>query len=154
MIIFLALSAVLIGLDQFVKSWIVQTLALHTGKYFIKGIVELFYIQNSGAAWGIFAGRMSFFYVVTIIAIAAMLYLMFQERKNSKILMLAYSFILAGAVGNFIDRIRLGYVIDMFRLEFIDFPIFNVADICLTIGVLILFVYLLFVEGKKENSGK
>ena len=68
---------------------------------------------------------------------------------KSKLLLTAYSLILAGAVGNFIDRIRLGYVVDMFKFEFIDFPIFNVADICLTIGVIFLFYYVIFKEQSK-----
>ncbi|MHA6603889.1 signal peptidase II [Aerococcus urinae] len=57
---------------------------------------------------------------------------------------------LAGAVGNFIDRVRLGYVVDMFKLEFMDFPVFNFADTCLSLGVIFFIIYLLFFESKEE----
>jgi signal peptidase II len=116
--------------------------------------VKLFYIQNTGAAWGILAGQQFVFYIITAFGVSAILYLMFQERGKSKFALTTYSLLLAGALGNFIDRVRLGFVVDMFQLEFIDFPIFNIADICLTVGVAALFLYILIVERKKEKSGK
>ena len=118
------------------------------------GIVKLFYIQNTGAAWGILAGQQFVFYIITIFGVSAILYLMFQEKGKSKFALTTYSLLLAGALGNFIDRVRLGFVVDMFQFEFIDFPIFNIADICLTVGVAALFLYILIVERKKEKSGK
>lgn len=154
MIFALLMSVILVLGDQLVKWWVVQNFALYSGMDLIKGIVNIFYIQNTGAAWGIFSGEMVFFFGITAVAVVAMLYLMYQERGKSKIAMAAYVLILAGAIGNFIDRFRLGYVVDMIRLEFIDFPIFNVADMYLTIGVAILFIYIIFVEGKKEKRGE
>ena len=140
MFLYLMLSAVLIIADQLVKLWIVNNFNLHDGMQFINGIVSLLYVRNTGAAWGMFEGK---------IAVGTLLYLMFKEKGKSKLLLIAYSLILAGAVGNFIDRIRLGYVVDMFKFEFIDFPIFNVADICLTFGVIFLFYYVIFKEQSK-----
>ena len=138
MLLYLILSAVLIIADQLVKLWIVNNFSLHDGAQFI-----------TGAAWGMFEGKMFFFYAITAVAVGTLLYLMFKEKGKSKLLLTAYAFILAGAVGNFIDRIRLGYVVDMFKFEFIDFPIFNVADICLTFGVIFLFYYVIFKEQSK-----
>ena len=144
MLLYLILSILFVIADQVVKMWIVNNFSLHEGMEFIKGIVSILYVRNTGAAWGMF-----FFYLITAVAVGTLLYLMFKEKGKSKLLLTAYSLILAGAVGNFIDRIRLGYVVDMFKFEFIDFPIFNVADICLTIGVIFLFYYVIFKEQSK-----
>lgn len=149
MLLYLILSILFVIADQVVKMWIVNNFSLHEGMEFIKGIVSILYVRNTGAAWGMFEGKMFFFYLITAVAVGTLLYLMFKEKGKSKLLLTAYSLILAGAVGNFIDRIRLGYVVDMFKFEFIDFPIFNVADICLTIGVISLFYYVIFKEQSK-----
>ncbi len=149
MLLYLILSILFVIADQVVKMWTVNNFSLHEGMEFMKGIVSILYVRNTGAAWGMFEGKMFFFYLITAVAVGTLLYLMFKEKGKSKLLLTAYSFILAGAVGNFIDRIRLGYVVDMFKFEFIDFPIFNVADICLTIGVIFLFYYVIFKEQSK-----
>ena len=149
MLLYLILSILFVIADQVVKMWIVNNFSLHEGMEFIKGIVSILYVRNTGAAWGMFEGKMFFFYLITAVAVGTLLYLMFKEKGKSKLLLTAYSLILAGAVGNFIDRIRLGYVVDMFKFEFIGFPIFNVADICLTIGVIFLFYYVIFKEQSK-----
>ena len=149
MLLYLILSILFVIADQVVKMWIVNNFRLHEGMEFMKGIVSILYVRNTGAAWGMFEGKMFFFYLITAVAVGTLLYLMFKEKGKSKLLLTAYSLILAGAVGNFIDRIRLGYVVDMFKFEFIDFPIFNVADICLTIGVIFLFYYVIFKEQTK-----
>ena len=149
MFIYLILSILFVSADQVVKMWTVNHFSLHEGMEFMKGIVSILYVRNTGAAWGMFEGKMFFFYLITAVAVGTLLYLMFKEKGKSKLLLTAYSLILAGSVGNFIDRIRLGYVVDMFKFEFIDFPIFNVADICLTIGVIFLFYYVIFKEQSK-----
>ena len=148
MLVYLILSILFVIVDQVVKMWIVNNFSLHDGMELIKGLVSILYVRNTGAAWGMFEGKMVF-YLITAVAVGTLLYLMFKEKGKSKLLLSAYSLILAGAVGNFIDRIRLGYVVDMFKFEFIDFPIFNVADICLTIGVIFLFYYVIFKEQSK-----
>lgn len=149
MLLYLILSILFVIADQVVKMWTVNHFSLHEGMEFMKGIVSILYVRNTGAAWGMFEGKIVFFYLITAVAVGTLLYLMFKEKGKSKLLLTAYSLILAGAVGNFIDRIRLGYVVDMFKFEFIDFPIFNVADICLTIGVIFLFYYVIFKEQSK-----
>ena len=72
-----------------------------------------------------------------------------KHIKGSLWLLSSLSLVIAGGIGNFIDRLRLGYVVDMFHLDFIDFPVFNVADMCLTVGVAILFIYMM----KEEKNG-
>jgi len=150
MIIYLVLSLLLIAADQVMKMWIVSNFALHTGQELLPGVVKLFYIQNTGAAWGILAGQQFVFYIITAFGVSAILYLMFQERGKSKFALTTYSLLLAGALGNFIDRVRLGFVVDMFQLEFIDFPIFNIADIGICVGVAFVVYHLFTVKEDHE----
>lgn len=143
----------LLILDQFVKYWIVTNLALHTGQELIPNVISLFYIRNTGAAWGVLSGNILFFVVITI-AICGGLMFWAHKEKRRLIEYVSYVLIFSGAIGNFIDRVRLGYVIDMFKFEFIDFPIFNVADICLTLGVVIMIIDAFLSEIRGRKNGK
>lgn len=128
--------------DQLLKSWVVSSIVLGGSKQLIPGIIELTNLRNSGAAWSIFEGQQTFFTVITIIAIIVVGYFIWQYRKNVPML-IGLSLIMAGTIGNFIDRLRQGYVVDMFETTFINFPIFNIADMCLTIGVIWLIICIL-----------
>lgn len=139
---YLILVMVLVGIDQLVK-WLVNSqLALGQLHTLIPGLLGLTNLLNSGAAWSILAGQQFLFFILTIVAIAVILYLMRRYRQNQG-MMIALSLILAGAIGNFIDRLIHGYVVDMFETLFINFPVFNVADTCLTLGVIYLVILIL-----------
>lgn len=153
MLIYYIIAAVLTVIDQVTKWGILQNFDLYDEKILIPNVFSLYYIQNTGAAWGIFAGRMTFFYIITVLVIGYLIYNFHKYKVESKLARLSFSFILSGAIGNFIDRLAYGYVVDMFRLDFINFPIFNVADVCLTIGVGLMIIYVLFLE-KDENEVK
>ncbi len=144
--VYFLISFVLIGLDQWMKYWIVSTISLGETREFIPHLLSLTYIQNSGAAWSILEGKILFFAIITLVTVGVVLYFLIRGRNGNKLLNIGLSLILAGAIGNFIDRIRLGYVVDMFQTEFMNFPIFNIADAALTIGVLFVFIYSLFEE--------
>lgn len=148
----LILAALLVVADQLVKFWIVGNLALGETTTLIPKVLSLTHYQNDGAAWSILAGQMWFFTLVTVIAVPACGILLWRNRYGSKFYALGLGLVIAGAVGNFIDRLRLGYVVDMFQTDFISFPIFNVADMCLTIGVAIIFIYAMFEERFKEKK--
>lgn len=128
--------------DQLLKSWVASSIVLGGSKQLIPGIIELTNLRNSGAAWSIFKGQQTFFTIITIIAIIVIGYFIWQYRKNIPML-IGLSLIMAGTIGNFIDRLRQGYVVDMFETTFINFPIFNIADMCLTIGVIWLIICIL-----------
>lgn len=128
--------------DQLLKSWVASSIVLGGSKQLIPGIIELTNLRNSGAAWSIFEGQQTFFTIITIIAIIVISYFIWQYRKNIPML-IGLSLIMAGTIGNFIDRLRQGYVVDMFETTFINFPIFNIADMCLTIGVIWLIICIL-----------
>ena len=128
--------------DQLLKSWVASSIVLGGSKQLIPGIIELTNLRNSGAAWSIFEGQQTFFTIITIITIIVIGYFIWQYRKNIPML-IGLSLIMAGTIGNFIDRLRQGYVGDMFETTFINFPIFNIADMCLTIGVIWLIICIL-----------
>ena len=128
--------------DQLLKSWVASSIVLGGSKQLIPDIIELTNLRNSGAAWSIFEGQQTFFTIITIIAIIVIGYFIWQYRKNIPML-IGLSLIMAGTIGNFIDRLRQGYVVDMFETTFINFPIFNIAEMCLTIGVIWLIICIL-----------
>ena len=151
MIFNLILTTILVIIDQITKYLTVQNIELGEVIEFIPNIVSLTYIRNTGAAFSILEGQMWFFYIVTIIVVAGLIYYMYTEAKEDKVLGYLLSIILAGAIGNFIDRLFLQYVVDMIKLEFINFAIFNVADSYLTIGIVVLFIYILYDERKTQK---
>ena len=131
-----------IVLDQIVKMAIVKNLRLSEQKSVINGILSLTHLRNNGAAWSILEGQQWFFVLTTVIVLAVAIWFWLKNlSKNWDAIGL--TLIISGALGNFIDRVRQGYVVDMFQLDFINFPIFNVADILLSIGFVVLFIGIL-----------
>ena len=117
-------------------------------------IENFFYItshRNSGAAWGILQGQMLFFYIVTAVVVIGIIYYMQKFAKNDTLLAIGLSFVLGGAIGNFIDRLFHQEVVDFadFYIFNYNFPIFNVADSALTIGVIIVIIATIMDERKK-----
>lgn len=147
------IAAIIVIIDQITKFLTVQNIPLGESMEVIPGIFSLTYIQNTGAAWSILEGQMAFFYIVTIIVVIMLVYFLHKEAKGEPLFAIAISFILGGALGNFIDRLHLQYVIDMFQLDFISFPIFNIADSALTIGVIVMLIYVIkdeFIQKDKK----
>lgn len=149
MLIYLILALVVILLDQLVKYQIVAHLALGESVTVIPHVLSFTYLQNTGAAWSLFEGKQTFFTIITIIAVVVVSYLLYRNRHGHWLFSLGLALILAGAIGNFIDRIRLGFVVDMFQTDFISFPIFNVADMALSIGVILIFIYTILEDRLK-----
>lgn len=147
--LYLILLVVIVGCDQLLKYWITTNLALQQVQTLIPNLFSLTYLRNDGAAWSILQGKQLFFMLLTPIVILVLGYLLFKARRQQSIYALGLTFMIAGALGNFIDRLRLGYVVDMFQLDFINFPIFNLADSALTVGVILVFVYLIFFADEK-----
>lgn len=136
----------LIALDQWVKFEIVKNIQLGEVKPFIPKIVSLTYLRNTGAAFSILENQQWLFAVITLVVIGAAIWYLSKHIKGSVWLLSSLCLIIAGGIGNFIDRMRQGFVVDMFQLDFINFAIFNVADSYLTIGVLVLIVMMLKEE--------
>lgn len=135
---------ILLGIiiDQIVKTAIVDHLELSQHKVIINGVISLTHLRNNGAAWSLLEGQQWFFTVVTVFVLIIATWVLIKNI-NKNWYAFSLSLIISGALGNFIDRIRQGYVVDMFQLDFINFPIFNVADILLSVGFVILFISIL-----------
>ena len=140
----------LIALDQVVKWYVVKEIPLGGMRRFIPKVVSLTYLKNSGAAFSMLENQQWFFAIITLIAMGAAFVYLYRHIKGSLWLLLGLTLIISGGIGNFIDRLRQGFVVDMFHLDFMNFAIFNVADIYLSIGVGLLLIYLL----REEKIGR
>ena len=139
----------LIILDQAVKGYVVKEIPLGGMRRFIPKVVSLTYLKNSGAAFSMLENQQWFFTIITILAMGTAFVYLYRHIKGSLWLLVGLTLIISGGIGNFIDRVRQGFVVDMFHLDFMNFAIFNVADIYLTIGVGLLLIYLL----REESHG-
>ncbi len=153
-----AAIALLIGLDQLVKYWAVHSLEpkgsmrfIHIGDF---RILDLTYLENDGAIFGSMSGQRWFLIGFTSLVLIGGIYLMFRFMKRSKVLTSAIALFVAGGIGNIIDRIRLGYVVDMFDIKLFKFAVFNVADIYVTVAFAMLIVYSIFIDPKIEKAKK
>lgn len=149
-----AVSAALIGLDQYTKALAVAHLKNQQPFVIWDGVFELLYSENRGAAFGLLQGRQGFFFLIGVIVLAAAGYAMLRmpgwQEKRYHWLKICVIMITAGAVGNMIDRITQGYVVDFLYFKLINFPIFNVADIYVTTATALLFVVLCFYYKEEE----
>lgn len=142
----------LIALDQLTKQLAVQYLYQKNPIVIIPGVFELNFLMNRGAAFGIMQNQQYFFAVVTCIVLVVLVYIFTRIPSVRRFLPLHMLLVLlmAGAVGNLLDRVRQGYVIDFFYFRLIDFPIFNVADCYVVISVFLLAVLVLFIYKEEE----
>ncbi|QAS51078.1 signal peptidase II [Halobacillus litoralis] len=152
--VYYIIAILLIFIDQWTK-WLVVT-KMDIGQS-IQIIENFFYLtshRNQGAAWGILQGQMWFFYIITVVVIGFVIYYLHQYGKESRFIGIALSLILAGAIGNFIDRVVRKEVVDFANTYFFsyNFPIFNVADSALVIGVIFVMIATFIDERKKKGS--
>lgn len=146
MLIWICVIIACVILDQATKILISSTYTIGECHEIIKGVLNFRYIRNEGAAWGMFSDARWVFILITTIALIIMPYFLYKYRKVHVMFSLSLSFLIGGAIGNMIDRIFLGSVVDFIEAAFIDFPIFNIADCFVTIGAIMLFVYLIFID--------
>ena len=159
-LIFYSFILIIPILDQLSKIYAVANLKGDAAVPVLHGFLSFRYHENRGAAWGMFADQRWVFMTASTIAIIGIIaYLIWTIRQKHPILYVTSLVLFAGGgIGNMIDRIRLGYVIDFLRFDFIDFPIFNVADSFITIGAGLMILYLILetireISAKKQNNG-
>lgn len=126
---------IILSLDQATKIFLVGNLQLNESISVIRGVFDITLVYNRGAAFGIFRNQAYLFIISALVAIV-LVAVSLKKNKHNKYYLVCLSLILAGAVGNLIDRIRLGYVIDFFNFHF--WPVFNIADSAITIGAIML----------------
>ena len=141
---FIFISIIVFILDQLTKNLINK----HYKSLINKDLIffSLDYVKNFGAAFNLFNGNRIFLSIVSVLITIILSYFIFKKNKISNLELLSYSFILGGTIGNGFDRITKGYVIDFINLNFIDFPVFNVADISINIGL--IFIIYGFIKYK------
>ena len=147
------ISICLVVIDQLVKWWVRGNIPLGSSIPFLPYLMDLTYTQNTGAAFSSFSGMTWLLALVSLgasMVVAALMKRNFFPGKWGK---LSLALILAGAVGNLIDRAFLGFVTDMFETMFIDFAVFNVADICVVVGGVLMAVYVLLLWDKDRGMG-
>ncbi len=135
---YLSLSIFIVLIDQFTKYLISYNNKLIINKDFL--LFKLDFVKNYGAAFNIFSGSRIFLSLISIIFSLLLIYLIFRKNTFNLFDLYAYSFILGGTIGNGIDRIYKGFVVDFINLNIINFPVFNIADISINIG----FIFLLY----------
>ena len=140
----LAIGVVLAAIDQIIKYFI--------GTVNVLGdVFKLTYVENRGVAFGMFSGMQWVFIVLTSLLLAAIIFYMFKKRPSGKFFYITVALIIGGGVGNLIDRVFLNYVVDYLSLSFFP-PVCNFADYCITVGVVLLAVYLLFFADKDRKK--
>lgn len=152
MAIYIIIALFIIALDQFSKILITSSFALGQEKNVIKGVLSFTYVRNEGAAFGILQGARVFFIILTVVILIGAIYYIVKMRPSSRLEKMALSFIAGGAIGNFIDRALFGYVRDFIMTDFIDFPVFNIADcfVCIGAGLYILYALLDFSHSEEK----
>ena len=144
-IFFLSLSIFIILIDQFSKFLIFYNYKLFLNKDFL--LFRLDFVKNYGAAFNIFSGSRLFLSLISILFSILLIYLIFRKNNLNSFDLYSYSFILGGTIGNGIDRIYKGFVVDFINLNIINFPVFNIADISINIGFIIL-LYNIFKNNR------
>lgn len=142
------LAIVILLLDQGTKIWAERVLSRQP-LVLIPGALELTYLENRGAVWGLMQGWRIVFLVATFVFLCILVWFYAKKRKDMTVLTrVILSLLFAGAIGNLIDRVFLGYVRDMIYFSLINFPVFNVADSAITIAAVLLVIETFFVKGK------
>ena len=148
----LIVAIAILIIDQVTKRIIATTMNIGDSYEVIPNFLNITSHRNNGAAWGILSGKMGFFYIITIVILIVLVLFYIKEAKYNLFMQVAISLLFAGALGNFIDRLVNGEVVDFVDTNIFgyDFPTFNVADSSLTIGVLFIIIALLKDANSKE----
>ena len=143
------LAAALLGLDQWLKHYVTVNIPLGEAQPLLPGVVELRTVHNYGAAWSSFSGMRWVLVAVTSLIVLAVAAVLIRRIARHPLGVVSGALIISGGVGNIVDRVRLGYVVDMFHFEFFpSFPVFNVADICVVCGTIGFAAYYLLLHEK------
>lgn len=147
---------VLVAVDQAIKVWAIDSLrgaeSLELIRFGNTKVIDLTYLENDGAVFGSFSGQRFLLMATSIVLVLVCGYYLFKYGKNSKLFTACLTLIISGGIGNGIDRIfRGGSVVDYIEIKLFRFAIFNFADICVVVGVVLMVVYILFVDAKTNH---
>ena len=146
---FVLIAVLIVLVDQLTKFWVVNNLPYGETIPILGNVFSLNYIHNEGAAFSILTGKIGLLSIISIVVVLVVAVIWYRTPKEQKIWRFAYALLIGGALGNWLDRIRLGYVVDFLR--FPNFPVFNVAD-CMLVGSVILICLLVLLDFRKESK--
>ena len=147
-------AAAILALDQWVTHWITVNLPLGESMPLLPGFMQLRTVHNYGAAWSSFSGMRWLLVGVTSVIVLAVAYVLVRRIVRHPLGVVACFLIRSGGLGNIIDRVRLGYVVDMFDFQFMNYPVFNVADIAVVCGAVLAAVYYLWFYEKYDKKDR
>lgn len=143
--------------DQLTKMWAVNVLKNGESIKLIGNFLRFTYAENKGAAFSILQNQMLFFIITTVIMLAVLAYIYFKTKNITQLSKLSIAMVAGGAIGNFIDRLRLGYVVDFIDVRFgsfYNFPIFNIADSFVVCGTILMIILILFNKFEKSETNE
>lgn len=156
-IIYLILAVAVVVIDQVIKFFVLENLQPIGRVEAIPNLLDLVYVENTGVAFGMFSNLRWLFIAITLVVIIFFIFMLFKTGKESKLFSISAALIIGGGIGNLIDRIFLGYVVDYLQLSFFS-PVCNFADYCITAGAILLVIYLVFYsdltkeKNRRENN--
>jgi signal peptidase II len=151
-IVFLLVICISVVLDRITKSLVQVHLANGVIQPLIPGVLDFRLVYNTGAAWGMFEGARNLFLIIAAFVIVAMFVYILANKSHAALEIIALGMVAGGAIGNGIDRFATGQVIDFIHTLFIDFPLFNIADSSITVGVILFLIMFLFGNKKPEPA--
>lgn len=147
MTLYICLMVAVVLSDQLLKFYIQQNVPLNVSYEVIPGVLSIGYVRNFGAAWSMWLGQRWLLSIISLVALVIFGYY-FKKLHHNWGYGLGFSLLIGGTLGNLLDRLFSGYVVDMFELNLIDFPVFNIADCALTLGVIVILITML-----KDDEG-
>ena len=148
------LIIVSVAADQITKQLVLANIAMYEDVAVLPGIFHFTYIENKGAAFGMLANNRWVFLVISTVAIAAFVFYIIKYRPKDVLLRISLSFVVGGGIGNMIDRCFRGSVVDFIEVDFIDFYVFNVADMFVCVGCGLMVLYIILSEIKDSKAKK
>ncbi len=147
--LFYLIAILIVVIDQLTKYAVVSTMKLYESIAVIEGWFHITFVRNTGAAFSILKDQTWFFIITAIIVSFILIYLIYRVYREYRLLAVILAMILGGAVGNLIDRVMHGTVVDFIDVRIINFAIFNIADIAITVGTALLVIYVIFSKNNK-----
>lgn len=150
----LIITLICVLIDQIVKLIIMGNMGVGSSISVIPRFFSLTYVENDGAAWSIFSGNSALLIIISLIALILVYFYFFQNKNIRKLEFISYSILIGGIIGNLFDRVKFGKVIDYldFNIFGYNFPVFNFADICIVISVIVLVIYNFKSKDKSKNA--
>ena len=149
----LAVSALIAGIDQAIKYFVVQDLMPVKEVKVIDGLFSLVYVENRGVALGMMQNHVWLFAVITVLLIAVLLFFIISKKFTGKLFIISTMLLIGGGIGNFADRVTKGFVVDYLSVSFFP-PVCNFADYCITVGAVLLIISMIMSDMRKKPSDK